>query len=101
MVKQKVISGRGKSAVMLVNDELNADMVHGQRAAERAGFTHKYGALLAQGTVDSLHDAGLPTAFRAGPMRSWWQDLAVGLPFVGEVPGAGAVVFGQGGPQTP
>lgn len=86
---------------MFVNDELNADVVHGQRATKGAGFAHQDRALLAQGTVNGLHNAGLPTAFRAGPMRSGRQDLGVGLPFVGEVPGARAIRVWQGGPQAP
>jgi hypothetical protein len=32
---------------MLVNDQLNPHVVHGQRTAEGAGFAHKYGAFLA------------------------------------------------------
>ena len=83
---------------MLVNNELNADVVHGQRATEGAGFAHQDRALLTQETVDGLDDTGLPTAFRAGPMRSWWQHLAIGLSLVGEVPRTHAVVFGQGRP---
>ena len=86
---------------MLVNNELNADVVHGKRAAEGAGVAYEHSALLTQGTVDGLDNAGLPTAFGAGPMRCWRQNLAVGLPLVGEVPSAGAVLVWQGGPQAP
>ncbi|UOR03834.1 hypothetical protein MUN82_12845 [Hymenobacter aerilatus] len=34
------------SSVVLVNDELDAHVVHGQRVAERAGLTHEHDAAL-------------------------------------------------------
>lgn len=85
---------------MLVDDELNADVVHGQGAAEGACFAHQYRALLAQRAVDGLDEAGLAAAFGAGPMRGGRQHVAVGLPLVGKIPSTRAVFVWQGRPQA-
>lgn len=53
---------------MLVNNKLDAHVVHSQRAAKRAGLAHKHGAALTQGAIDRFDDAGLPAAFGVRPV---------------------------------
>ena len=73
--------------------------MHGQGFAERAGLAHEHAATLAQGTINSLDDAGLPPAFGAGPVLPPRQHLGVGFPLVGEEPTMPAVMHRQRLPQ--
>ena len=73
--------------------------MHDQGFAERAGLAHEHAATLAQGTINSLDDAGLPPAFGAGPVLPPRQHLGVGFPLVGEEPTMPAVMHRQRLPQ--
>ena len=83
----------------MINYNFNPGRVHGQRFAEGTGLAHEYAATLAQGTINGLHDAGLPPAFGAGPVLPPRQDLGIGFPLVGEEPTMPAVMRRQGLPQ--
>ena len=84
---------------MVVNNELQPDAVHGQRATERATLAYENGTALAQRTVDRFHNAGLATTFRTRPVCGRRQHLSVGFPLIGRVPGARAVTGRQGLPE--
>lgn len=86
--------------IILVDDELQTDAVHEQRAAKRTGFAHEPGTFLPQRAVDGLHDTDRPTAFGSGPIIPGRQHPAVGVPLVSVVPGAGVVVDRQLLPQA-
>ena len=90
----------GVSAIVLVNDELQADVMHSQRTTERAGPAHQHAATLTQGTVNGFHNAGLPAAFGTGLVGALGQHALVGLPLIGVVPGVGAIGLRQRLPQA-
>jgi hypothetical protein len=84
---------------VVVNNELQADAVHGQRATERTGLAHQYGTALAQRAVHCFNDISLAAAFGARSVSDSRQRPAVGLPLVGKVPRAGLIARGQSLPE--